>query len=89
MLFPVYGHCPRETVAVFFELGTAQSFAMRPADFGYVPRNLYLGEPRYVEKVCPHSALLNGELPEEMRLTAKVDDELRFTMEQQDKRRAA
>lgn len=47
MLFPVYGHAPRETIAVFFDYDAAASFAMRPTDFGAEQRNLYLAEPRY------------------------------------------
>jgi len=47
MLWPVYGHQPRETVAVFFDYDAASSFAMRPADFGAEKRNLYIGNPRY------------------------------------------
>lgn len=46
LYWPVYGHCPRETVAVFFDWGSAASFAMRPADFGGEQRNLYVGTSR-------------------------------------------
>jgi hypothetical protein len=46
LYWPVYGHCPRETVAVFFDWGDAASFAMRPADFGGEQRNLYVGTSR-------------------------------------------
>lgn len=46
LIWPVYGHEPRETVAEFFEWGDAASFAMRPEDFGAEKRNLYIGNPR-------------------------------------------
>lgn len=47
MVWPVYGHQPRETLAVFFDWGSAADFAMRPTDFGAEQRSLYIGEPTY------------------------------------------
>ena len=46
MIWEVYGHAPRETIAVFFDWGDAAAFAMRPQDFGAEKRNLYIGEAR-------------------------------------------
>ena len=46
VIWEVYGHAPRETVAVFFDWGDAASFAMRPQDFGAERRNLYVGSGR-------------------------------------------
>lgn len=41
-IWEVYGHEPRETVAVFFSWDDAASFAMRPQDFGGEQRSLYM-----------------------------------------------
>ena len=47
MIWPVYGHAPRETLAEFFDSSDAESFAIHPEDFGAERRNLYVDEPRY------------------------------------------
>lgn len=60
IIWPVYGHAPRETIAHFFNWSDAASFAMRPQDFGAEKRNLYIGnarrrmpDVRIVRDVCP------------------------------------
>lgn len=63
MTWPVYGHEPRETIAVFFDYGDAASFAMRPADFGAEKRNLYIGNPRYDHRAAGYRFEIK-ELPD-------------------------
>lgn len=62
LIWPVYGHQPREIIAHFFNWGDAASFAMRPTDFGAEKRNLYIGnarrrmpDVRIVRDVCPET----------------------------------
>ena len=47
MIWPVYGHAPREAIASFFDYDAASTFAMHPQDFGAEKRQLYIGNPRY------------------------------------------